>query len=75
MRVRFEKFAHGLGMGVQAECDLSPKQANKLFDKLCKDATCGWCELVAEDDDEGGYMEIIKEHSNVRLAKIITSLI
>ena len=74
MRVRYEKYSHGQGAGVNVECDLTPKQAHKLFNKLSKDATVGWIELVAEDDDEGGYMEIIKEHDNVRFARAITSI-
>ena len=74
MRVRFEMFEHGIGSGMIAECDLSEKDAKSRFEKLKKNAKCGWAELVAEDDDEGGYMEILETHDNIKLAQMISSI-
>jgi hypothetical protein len=58
-----------------AECDLTPKQARKRFEDLKTNAKCGWCELVAEEDEEGGYMEVIESHEKVNLARTISALI
>ena len=73
MRVRYEMFKGGMAQGSQAECDLTPKQARKRFDELKNNLKCGWVELVAEEDEEGGYMEIIDSHDN-RFASMVTSL-
>lgn len=75
MRVRYEMFKGGLPQGVQVECDLTPSKANKKFLELKSNLKCGWCELVAEDEDEGGYMEIINSYDNTKRANIITRMI
>ena len=74
MRVRYEIYKAGYGTGRYAECDLSEKKARALYEKLKQNAKCGWVELVAEDEDEGDYMEIIESHEHIRLAKIISTL-
>ena len=74
MRVRYEMYKDGHGTGSVAECDLTPKKARKRFEELKTAGKCGWCELVAEDDDEGGYMEIIEDHEKIRFAQIISSI-
>ena len=75
MRVRYEIYKDGHGTETITECDLIPKKARKLFEDLKTNAKCGWCELVAEDEEEGGYMKIIDSHDNVRLARMISTLI
>lgn len=75
MRVRFEMYKNGQPAGAVAECDLAPKKARERFEELKTNAKCGWVELVAEEEEEGGYMEIIDSHDNVRLARIISTLI
>ncbi len=74
MRVRFEMFKRGTAQGWQAECDLTKKQAQKRFDELKNNLKCGWAELVAEDEDEGGYMEVMDSFDNVKRANMITSM-
>lgn len=74
MRVRHEMYEGGRGTGCVAECDLSPKQARKRFYELKTIAKCGWCELVAEDDAEGEYMEIIDSHEQIKLAQMISTI-
>ena len=56
MRIRYEMYKGGIGSGVEVECDLTPKKARKKFAELKHVMKCGWAELVAEDDNEGGYM-------------------
>lgn len=68
-------FRGGRGAGSFAECDLTERKARKRFEELKQDARCGWAELVAEDEDEGGYMEVIDEHEQIRLAQIISTLV
>lgn len=46
----------------QAECDMSEKDAIKLFDSLKQEKFCEWAELVSEDDDS--YMDIIDSFDN-----------
>lgn len=75
MRVRFEMYKNGQPAGAVAECDLTPKKARERFEKLKTNAKCGWVELVAEEDDEGGYMEVIDQYDNTRLARIVSGLI
>ena len=75
MRVRYEMYKNGLGIGSVAECDLTPKQANKRYDELSTNAHCGWVELVAEEEDEGEYMAILKQHDQIRLARMISSIV
>ena len=74
MRVRFEMFKNGRPVGVTAECDLTPKKARILFNDLKNNLKCGWAELVAEDEDEGGYMEVMDSFDNVKRANMITSM-
>lgn len=75
MRVRFEMYKDGKPAGVVAECDLAPKKARERFEDLKTNAKCGWVELVAEEEEEGGYMEVIDEYDNTRLARIVSGLI
>ena len=75
MRVRYEMYKRGLGAGCIAECDLTQKKAHKRYEELKSNAKCGWVELVAEDDDEGGYMNIIESYEQIRLAKIVSTLV
>lgn len=74
MRIRFEIYKEGLGTGAVAECDLTEKQAKARFNQLKENAKCGWIELVAEDADEGGYMNVIDSHEKIRLAQIMSQL-
>ncbi len=75
MRIRFEKYTKGHGSGSVAECDLTEKQARGRFEELKHDALCGWAELVAEDDHEGGYMNIIASFDNIRMASMLSTII
>lgn len=74
MRVRYELFNKGYGT-IMAECDLSTKQAQTRYDNLKGNALCGWVELVAEDDCEGGYMETLKKHENTKGAMLLSTII
>lgn len=65
MRVRYG-FYNGY---TEAECDLKPKKAREMFDDLKTNLKVEWIELVSEEDEEGGYMEIIEDHYNP-LAKL-----
>lgn len=73
MRVRYEMYKNGFGLGYQAKCDLTEKQAKKLFNELKENAVCGWAELVSEE--ENNYMEVIEEFEKIKLAKKISKLI
>lgn len=53
MRVRFQIAGR---IRYEAKCDLTERQARKLFNELKEDGLCEWAELVGEDDDD--YMEI-----------------
>ena len=64
MRVRYEIAGR---FGYEAKCDLTERQARKLFNELKKDGLCEWAELVGEDDDN--YMEIIDQYDNIRNAR------
>ena len=75
MRVRFAMYSGGREGATICECDLTPKEARARFNDLKTNAKCGWCELVAEDEDEGGYMEIIDSYENIPLARTISQLI
>lgn len=70
MRVRYEMYENGVGVGYQAICDLSTGKANKLFDELSRNGCCGWVELVGEDDEN--YMEVIKSSEHIDLAKRVS---
>lgn len=56
MRVRYQ---YAGGSSYIAECDLTEKKARKRFKELKQNAICEWVELVAEDEWEGEYMEVI----------------
>lgn len=66
MRVRYcdyDKF--GNGPHINCECDLTPRKARNLFNKLKENYLCIWAELVIEDEEEGGeYLEIIDSFDN-----------
>ena len=68
MRVRYELYKSGYGQGVKVECDLSKRQAKKLYKELSKNVICGWAELVAEEPNEGEYMEIVHSFDNINRA-------
>ena len=55
MRVRYQK----INQSTQAECDLTEKQAKRIFSDLKQDSLCLWAELVGEDEDN--YMEILDQ--------------
>jgi hypothetical protein len=65
----------GFGLGYVAECDLTPKQANKRYNELKTNARCGWVELVAEEEDEGEHMEILQQHDQIKLARAVSSIL
>lgn len=73
MRVRYEMYKNGYGTGFQSKCDLSEKQARKLFEQLKEDATCGWAEIIGEDEDN--YMEVLEEFEKINLARTISKFI
>ena len=74
MRVRFEMYKNGFGSGAVAECDLTEKKARERFEELKKNGKCGWAELVAEEDAEGGYMNIVDSFDNIKLAQMLSSI-
>lgn len=74
MRVRYEMYKNGQGKHYQAECDLTEAKARKRFEELKQDGKCGWVELVAEDEEEGGYMNVIEQYEKIRLAQIMSTL-
>lgn len=71
MRVRYQM----IGEQVVAECDLTEKKARSLFNDLKTKALCEWGELVAEEEEEGGYMEVLEDFDNIRLSRVIKSII
>lgn len=75
MRVRWEIFKNGKPTGTQVECDMTERKARSLYNKLKEDGCCGWGELVAEEDEEGGYMEIIDSFDHWQLAKAASEFI
>lgn len=74
MRVRYELYKSGRGQGVKVECDLSKRKAKKLYKELSKNIICGWAELVAEDPNDGEYMEILKSFDNINRAIAFSKL-
>ena len=69
MRVRYEI----AGEAPTAVCDLTDKQALKLFEELKTNALCEWGELVGEDDDN--YMDILDSFDNMKLARMMHQII
>ena len=69
MRVRYEIAGRG---GYEAKCDLTERQARKLFNELKTDGLCEWAELVGEDDDN--YMEIIEYYDNFKNARAMKDM-
>lgn len=72
MRIRYEMYSCGYGTGCKVLCDLTPKKANRMFERLKENAVCGWCELVAEEEHEGEYMQLLKSFERIRTAKVIS---
>ena len=60
------------------------KQAKQRFNEIIKDKYCVWAELVADEEDEGEYMEVLTAYENdnapqtyradVELRKIVQEL-
>lgn len=70
MRVRYKMYGSEL---YKAECDLSDKQAKKIFKDLQNNPLCLWSELVGEDDDN--YMDVIDSYDgDLNLAKNVSML-
>lgn len=69
MRVRYEIAGR---RGSEAKCDLTERQARKLFNELKADGLCEWAELVGEDDDD--YMEVIEMFDHTEQARIIKAM-
>ena len=69
MRVRYELANSPI---VQAECDLSEKEAKKLYNKLKENTLCKWAELVGEDDNN--YMEVLESFDHTLLANTVYDL-
>ena len=57
----------------QKEGPKTEKKARKRFNELKSNLKCGWVDLVAEEEEEGGYMNIIDSYDN-RFAAMVTSL-
>lgn len=68
MRIRWQTATQREGWS--AECDLAPAKARKRFKELGADGLVGWAELVAEDEDEGGYMEVIDSFDHSKQAAL-----
>ena len=70
MRVRFEMAGATSFPAYQAECDLTDANAHKLFKRLKENQYCCWGELVAEEPEEGGYMNILDSFENKDARKL-----
>jgi hypothetical protein len=69
MRVRYQL----AGKAVETKCDMSEKKARTFYENLKSNALCEWAELVGEEDDN--YMEILEDYENIKLARMIKSII
>lgn len=63
-RVRYKMY----GEDVRAECDLTDKQARKLYDTLKIEGACLWAELIGEDDHN--YMDVLEAFDHPQNAKV-----
>ena len=63
MRVRYQL----AGSSEVAICDLSNKEAIKLYCGMKRNGECMWGELVGEDDDN--YMDVIESFERIKEAQ------
>ena len=75
MRIRYEMFKGGVPTGCVVECDLGENEARKKFDELRENVCCGWAEMVAEDENEGEYMDIVDEFEKEDRARVMSKVI
>lgn len=69
MRVRYQL----AGSGEVAVCDLSDKDAIKLYADMKRNGECMWGELVGEDDDN--YMDVIESFERIKEAQRLDQML
>ena len=70
MRVRYKI----INQPTTAVCDMTEKQAVRLFESLKDEPLCMWAEMVAEDEDEGEYMDVLESFDHDKRAKMFASV-